>query len=146
MSNRKAYFKDTIVDTTATVGTATALAALVGYREKDGVAADQLMPTIGPVPVDVALGVGLHAVGLAIGGGMAAKIASKAGDGAFAVFGVSAGQSLGGKLFDTMKGSGGLLTGKRQPAAMNARQPEYRDAHGQHRKAQVASTQFDPTR
>jgi hypothetical protein len=147
--SRKAYFAETITHTATTVGVATALAALVGYREKDGVPADQLMPSLGPVPLDVALGFGFHAVGIAIGNGMAAQVFSKAGDGSFAVFGVSAGQSLGGKLYDTVKGSGGLLTGRQAPRAMSQGAPqarEYRDANGQHRKVQVQNAAFDPTR
>lgn len=147
--SRKAYFQETIVDTTATVGVATGLAALVGYREKDGVPNDQLMPSLGPVPLDVALGFGFHLIGLGIGKGMAARVASKAGDGAFAVFGVSAGQSLGGKLYDTMKGTGGLLTGRQQPRAMGGGAPknEFRDANGKFRQtAPQTQAAFDPNR
>lgn len=148
MSTRKAYFTETIVHTSTSVGVATALAALVGYREKDGVPADQLMPSLGPIPLDVALGFGFHLVGLAIGKGMEAQVFSKAGDGAFAVFGVSAGQSLGGKLFDTVKGSGGLLTGRQAPRAMaqNQRVATFKDANGKHRQVQVqqANAAYDP--
>lgn len=104
------------------VGTSTALGAMVGYRHEKGVAEDKLVPTLGPIPLD--LGLGLAGLGLSLAGvfGEYDWVAEEAGKGALCFFGASAGQAIGKKIaekYGSSSTSAGALMGG-----------EYRDGHG----------------
>jgi hypothetical protein len=135
----KQWFWNSTTRTAGVALAATGFSALVGYREADGVDPEDLMPKLGPVPAEAIFGIiagGVALSGIA-GDGKVGNLVAGAADGAAAVFCVSGGQSLGHKLHEVFKGTGGLLPGtgaKRERAQLNEPAPkaEIRDAHGRH--------------
>lgn len=159
MSARMQWFLSSTIRTVGVATSSVGFAALVGYREADGVPPEELMPKLGPVPAEVIFGVISGAVALSgifmdVGGKQALfqNFVAGTADGAMAVFGVSAGQSLGHKLHEVFKGTGGLLPGtgaKRERAQLNegdTNPAEIRDANGRHmqvrKRQEQASNEF----
>ncbi len=117
------------------------LSTLVGYRHADGVPEDDLMPKAGPVPLEGVIGLATAALTLTgwVGQGYVGSAVAGVTDGCAGVFFVSTGQSLGHKLHEAFKGTGGLLpgtAGKRERAQLDtdrsAPKAEIRDANGRH--------------
>ncbi len=120
---------DRLIDGGIAVGTSVALGATVGYRHEKGVEADKTMPKLGPIPLDIGLGVAGHVASLFAGnagGGWVGRVAANVGTGAFSFFGASAGQELGKRIAQKMKKG---ATAEGVPAgAMSG--GGYRDAFG----------------
>lgn len=152
----RSFYVTSLTRTGSVIAASVGFAAWVGYREADGHDPDDLLPKLGPVPVDAIVGAAAGIAGLIVGakyGGhdsMAANVLLGAGDGAGAVFGVSGGQSLGHKIHEVVKGTGGLLPGtgggkKKERAQLNGNghTAEIRDAHGRHMPVNApASNEF----
>lgn len=117
----------------ATLGVAFALGTTVGYRDAAGKPSNQTMPSLGPVPLDLGVfGVG-HLLGLFAPGG---QYFHAGADGGGAVFTMTAGQSIGRKLYEKMKkkeGAGAAPRGQTEREAPP--QGGYRDAFGKYRNA-----------
>lgn len=87
------------------VGVSTALGATVGYRVKNGTDPAKALPSVGPVPGDLLIaGAGL-AVALVSKDSKVAKTGLAGAVGAACFFGATAGQSLGKKIAEKMKGA-----------------------------------------
>lgn len=120
---------DRLLDGGIAVATSVGLGATVGYRHQKGVDPDKTMPKLGPIPLDIGLGVAGHLTSLFAGnagGGWVGRIGANMGTGAFSFFGASAGQELGKRIAQKMSSSGGA--GATPPGAMSG--GGYRDAFG----------------
>jgi hypothetical protein len=152
MAMKKEYITESLADTAAVTITAGVIAGFVGYREQSGKPQEELMPHLGPVPMDLGIGVLGHLIGFAWSGAsgpsMATRVFNKIGDGGFAVFGVSAGQSAGASLYDSMKskGGGGRVPPRPMPAPGGVApgaapaSREYRGQDGRMRAQPAAAT------
>ncbi len=137
------YFSQHAPGIIVTPLTCFALAATVGYRDKDGVPTEDLMPKIaGKLPIDAAIGIaGLGIALLTAGRGTSvlSDVATAISTGGFSTLMLSAGQSAGHKYWDSSKGTGGkappALNQKRSVSntAAPQRTPEVRDAGGNFR-------------
>lgn len=85
-----------------------AMGALVGYRVAGGTASDKAMPAVGPVPLDLlATGAGV-AVAALVKDPYAAQLGLDVAVGSACFFTATAGQSLGKKIKEKMKGAKGV--------------------------------------
>lgn len=138
--------KDEIIDNTIVAATSiaasTAFGVVVGYRHAAGKSDEEAMPGVGPVPADAIVGLGGLVSGIFMRGRLG-KVALGLGIAGSNVFGMSAGQSLGGMLFDKMKTGAGQeapqMSGAPKNKEIPAGTPGYRDAYGNFHPGQKKS-------
>lgn len=87
------------------VGVSTALGAAVGYRVKKGTAPEKALPSLGPVPGDLAITAAGLAAALLSKDSKMAKGGLAVAVGSACFFGATAGQSLGKKIAEKTAGA-----------------------------------------
>lgn len=131
----------TLADTLATTSAVAVISTAVGYNiAAKGPASEDLMPKLlGVAPLDMTIGLGGHLLGFLLPVGDTYKRAlHKAGDGGLSVLTMSAAQSAGEQLYQSMNGAGAMRPraisgGAPAPRQMAQTRPaEIRDANGRH--------------